>query len=299
MARAQAGELPTTNPPLVTIVIPTHDDDPLHLGEALGSALAQTHPRLEVVVVDDGSSRPETVSALDDLTTVPVLRQVNRGPSAARNAGIATGTGDIIICLDADDVLSPTYAAEAAALLSADDVCRAAYPRVDPFGDIPWPAWPTRGPLELAAFAQRSAIPVSSAFRRMDWQLVGGWDEHLRVGMEDHEWWVRLLGSRGGHALPMPTATLHYRVRAESRSRQRPYADDLAVTRQHILDNNGSETIRELLVGAWMATDSAEAEAARAWSDRWQLRRWTAAAQRRIERVVGAGQQGGPPSALG
>ena len=99
--------------------------------------------------------------------------------------------------------------------------------------------------------------------------------------MEDHEWWVRLLGHSGGVALPLPNAVLHYRVRPGSRSRTRPYADDLAETRHHILENNPSHVLRGMLEGAWAATDEAEAEAARAWSDHWQLRRWGRAIRRR------------------
>ena len=93
---------------LVTIVIPTYNDDPEHLHEAVASARSQTHPHLEVIVVDDGSTRPETLHALDDLeTSLTVVHQSNGGPSAARNVGIRAGSGELIICLDADDVLSP------------------------------------------------------------------------------------------------------------------------------------------------------------------------------------------------
>lgn len=273
---------------LVTIVVPTFDDDPAHVREAIASAHAQTHPRTEVVVVDDGSSRTATLDALRELAeSVTVVHQPNRGPSAARNTGIRAGTGELIICLDADDVISPTCVAESVRVLTDSDDVSIAYPRMEPFGR-PGSVWSTRGALRLGDFAQRSAVPVSSCFRRADWSAVGGWDEGMRTGMEDHEWWVRLLGHTGGVALPLPTATLHYRVRLGSRSRTRPYADDLAETRRHILENNPPEVLRSLLEGAWAATDEAEAEAARAWSDHWQLRRWGRALRRRTRALVTA-----------
>lgn len=272
--------------PLVTIVIPTYDDDPEHLREAVASALAQTHPRVEVVVVDDGSSRPETKATLDALTSVTLVQQGNAGPSAARNAGTAAGTGDVVICLDADDLLSPDFVAQSVAVLGQEHEARVAYPRMEPFGSDTSTAWPTRGKLTVRDFAQRSAVPVCSAFYRDDWAAVGGWDEDLRLGMEDHEWWVRLLGHTGGTAAPLPSAVLHYRVRPGSRSRTRRYADDLAVTRQRILANNPREVLAELLRGAWAATDAAEAEAAGAWSDPWQLRRWGKALRRRAVRAT-------------
>ena len=282
---ADAPSKAAAHQPLVTIVIPTYDDDPQHLREAVASALSQTHPRVEVIVVDDGSSRPETRAALDALTSVTVVRQDNRGPSAARNVGIAAGHGDYVICLDADDRLSREFVGQAVAVLAGDGRVRVAYPRMEPFGKA-WAAWPTRGELTVRDFAQRSAVPGCSAFYRDDWAAVGGYDEEMRLGMEDHEWWVRLLGCTGGVAAPMPSAVLHYRVRPGSRSRTRPYADDLAITRQRIVANNPPEVLAELLRGAWVATDTAEAEAARAWSDPWQLRRWGRALRRRAVRAT-------------
>lgn len=271
-------------PVLVTIVIPTYNDDPEHLTEAVTSARAQTHPATEVIVVDDGSTRTETVSALDALESVTVIRQANAGPSTARNAGIRAGRGEVVICLDADDVLSSDYAAEAVHVLSTTPTATIAYPRMEPFGETPGPVWPTRGRLSISDFAQRSAVACSSAFRQTDWIAAGGWDEAMRTGMEDHEWWIRLLGRTAGAAVPLPRATLGYRIRRGSRSRSRPYAADLAVTRRQILANNPPEVLQELLEGAWAQTDRAEAEAARAWSDPWQLRRWGTALGRRARR---------------
>lgn len=267
---------------LVTIVIPTFDEDPAHLREAVASAMAQTHPHLEVIMVDDGSTHSGTLDALRDLeTSVLVVRQSNRGPSAARNAGISHGHGEYVICLDADDILSATYATEGVQILTAEAAACAAYPVVQPFGEGAGESRPLRGRLTVGDFAQRSAMPVSAMFRRADWERIGCFDESMRTGMEDHEWWIRLLGTTQGFAHPMPYATLHYRVRSTSRSKTRAYADDLAVTRERILANNPSNVLRDLLEGAWAATDVAEAEAARAWSDPWQLRRWGRAIGRR------------------
>ena len=266
---------------LVTIVIPTYNDDPEHIHDSVGSALAQSYPMTEVVVVDDGSTRSDSIEALAALDGVRLITQPNSGPSAARNTGIRAGSGEFVICLDADDLLAEELAAEAVTLLNKHADAAIAYPRMEPFGG-PREVWPTRGRLTLADFAQRSAVPVGSAFRRTAWDQAGGWDESMRTGMEDHEWWIRLLGVTGGVALPMPRAVHHYRVRPGSRSRTRPYSDDLEVTRRRILANNPPPVHRTLLEGAWSATDSAEADAAAAWSDPWQLRRWGRALRRRL-----------------
>ena len=277
---------------MVSVVVPTYDDDPEHVREAVASALTQTYSQVEVIVVADGSTPAVEGAALNSLGPVTLLRQENAGPSAARNAGVRAAQGGLIICVDADDVLSPTYAAEGVCILTDDSRVSAAYSAVEPFGDLTSAPWPTRGVLRLEDFAQRSAVPVSSMFRRRDWERVGGFDETMRTGMEDHEWWIRLLGATGGTAAPMPTAVLRYRIRPASRSKLRAYADDLAVTRSRILANNPPPVLGQLLVGAWAATDAAEAEAARAWSDPWQLRRWGRALRRRLKRLRSFAQRG-------
>ena len=104
-------------PVTVSVVIPTHDRGRVVV-EAIESALAQTHPPLEVIVVDDGSTddTAERVGRLRD-ARVRYLRRPHAGVSAARNAGIAAATGDLVAFLDSDDLWKPDKVeAEIAAL---------------------------------------------------------------------------------------------------------------------------------------------------------------------------------------
>jgi len=104
-------------PVTVSVVIPTHDRGRVVV-EAIESALAQTHPPLEVIVVDDGSTDDtvERVGRLRD-ARVKYLRRSHAGVSAARNAGIAAATGDLVAFLDSDDLWKPDKVeAEIAAL---------------------------------------------------------------------------------------------------------------------------------------------------------------------------------------
>jgi glycosyltransferase involved in cell wall biosynthesis len=77
------------------------------VGAAIDSALAQTWPRVEVIVVDDGSTdnSREILSGYGD--RIRTIFKFNGGQASAANVGFAAATGDVIILLDADDVLLP------------------------------------------------------------------------------------------------------------------------------------------------------------------------------------------------
>lgn len=98
-----------------SIVIPAYDVRPGYLADAVESCLGQTfRGELELVVVDDGS-RPRLHKAYREVVrkarrAVPVrLVRVrgNRGLATARNVGIAAATGEVVVLLDADDLLAP------------------------------------------------------------------------------------------------------------------------------------------------------------------------------------------------
>jgi glycosyltransferase involved in cell wall biosynthesis len=92
--------------PLVSIIINNYNYE-RYLSEAIDSAIAQTYPHTEVIVVDDGSTDKsrEIIANYGD-RVIPVLKQ-NGGQASAFNTGLATSKGEIIIYLDSDDVLLP------------------------------------------------------------------------------------------------------------------------------------------------------------------------------------------------
>ena len=110
------------DPPLVSVVVPTYNGA-RHLGEALRSALAQTHPAVEILVVVDGST-DETGDVLAGFgDQITVIRQENRGGGAALNRGVDAATGKYVAPLDDDDVWHPEKLATQAAFLEARPDC--------------------------------------------------------------------------------------------------------------------------------------------------------------------------------
>src|SRR5205809_7171536 len=92
--------------PLVSILIPAYNAE-RWLAETIRSALGQTWPNKEIVVVDDGS-RDRTLSIARQFASkcVSVVTQENQGASAARNRAFELCQGDYIQWLDADDLLA-------------------------------------------------------------------------------------------------------------------------------------------------------------------------------------------------
>jgi len=92
---------------LVSIIIPCHNAAPW-LGATLASALGQTWPATDIIVINDGSTDGSLAVAREfEPRGVRVVDQPNRGASAARNHGLRLARGDFIQFLDADDLISP------------------------------------------------------------------------------------------------------------------------------------------------------------------------------------------------
>jgi glycosyltransferase involved in cell wall biosynthesis len=94
------------NQPLVSIVVPNYNCARF-LPAALDSALAQTYPHIEIIVVDDGSKDNSLEVLRRYEPRIRVITQANQGVSAARNRGIAESRGELIALLDADDEWHP------------------------------------------------------------------------------------------------------------------------------------------------------------------------------------------------
>lgn len=107
---------------IVSVVIPCYNVEK-YVAASVGSALQQTHPELEVICVDDGST-DGTVAIIEQLQArhpdrIRLIRQANAGATVARNKGLEAATGTYVQFLDADDLLLPGKVAHQVALAQA------------------------------------------------------------------------------------------------------------------------------------------------------------------------------------
>lgn len=175
------------------------------ISEAVSSALTQTHPALEVIVCDDGST-DGTASALDAYgASITVIRQDNSGEGAAKNTAVRHARGDYVVVLDADDVFLPRRL-EALAWLAArhpdlDILCTDAVVEADgePIRTAYHPGWPFPAADQRAAILDRNFVLGMCAVRRVRWAEVGGFDPGLAYAA-DWELWQRMIftGTRVG-----------------------------------------------------------------------------------------------------
>jgi glycosyltransferase involved in cell wall biosynthesis len=111
----------------ISVVIPSWNRASL-LPQTLDAVLAQTHPPLEVILVDDGSTdgTAEMVGARYG-ERVRVLRITNGGDLLARNAGLAVARGRLVAFCDSDDLWQPDFLASMAALWAAEPRLRVGF----------------------------------------------------------------------------------------------------------------------------------------------------------------------------
>ncbi len=121
-------------------MIVTCFDQGRYLPACLQSVANQSYRPIETIVVDDRSTDPETLAMLDTLEADPTISVVrlpaNRGPAAARNAGIEQARGRYILPLDGDDLLVESAVTELVEqLVSADEQIGFVYPNLQFFGN--------------------------------------------------------------------------------------------------------------------------------------------------------------------
>ena len=204
-------------PARVAVVIPCYNDGST-LVDTVGSLGSQED--CELVVVDDGSDDPHTESVLRELEAsgVQVVRQVNKGPSAARMAGVQATSARYVFPLDADDEVAPGALTVLADALDLHPECATAWGETRFFGDVERTIRHGDRALDPWLLTIFNGLPYSALFRRKALMEVGGWPLSAN-GYEDWDLWMS-FAECGYRGRCVPHVVNHYRVHGVRRWRE-------------------------------------------------------------------------------
>ncbi len=214
------------NLPLVSVIIPCYNRE-RYLAEAIESVLEQTHPNIELIVIDDGSS--DRSGEIAQSYPLKYHYQTNGGISAARNAGIAVANGEFLAFLDSDDIWVQDKLAKQMAAFDTNPDIEAVFGYAQNFyspeldenfrNRIRCPEKPVAAHISSAMLIKRSA------FLR-----VGNFDTNLNTGI-DISWYIWAIEHQL-QQITIPDVVYHRRLHeSNSGITERQYANQ----RLHII----------------------------------------------------------------
>lgn len=202
--------------PTVSAIIPTYNQA-RYLEGAVASALGQTEPPTEVIVIDDGSTDNTAVVLRGFADRVRVIRQSNRGVAAARNVGAERARGDLLAFLDSDDVWFPRKLERQKERLVSEQrltIIHCGLETIDAHGaTLGQSVMGMEGPVADAMLEFRRPVVLGGGsgalIPREAFEAVGGFDERLSTSA-DWDLYYRL--ARNGHIGFVREVLLQYRI---------------------------------------------------------------------------------------
>lgn len=197
--------------PKVSVIVTCYNQED-YIEEALQSVLDQVYEDWECVIVNDGSldnSEKVICEFIRKDSRFIYIKQKNQGVVAARNNAIEKSSGKYILPLDGDDKIDRKYLLLAVPVMEADEEVSLVYCNVQCFGmrtekfGLP--------PLTLRNILNNGCCVVTSLFRRVDFDAIGGFKQCMNKGLEDWEFFISLT-ERGGKFYKIEKTLFHYRV---------------------------------------------------------------------------------------
>ncbi len=206
--------------PDVTVIVTLYNYADLVV-ETLDSIVASRGVAFEVIVIDDHATDHSRLvveaylAAHPDVAMVMLGKDANEGLAAARNTGFAEARADLVMVMDADNMVYPTALARLADALRDQPDAAAAYTILEDFGAqrnirsaLAW---------DVDRLCAANYIDAQAMWRRDAWERLGGYradDDHI-FGWEDWDLWLQLADA-GGHAALVPQMLGRYRVQPGS-----------------------------------------------------------------------------------
>ena len=178
----------------VSIIIPCYNQAN-YVSEAIESALNQTYPNIEIVVINDASTDNSTdvIKPYSNKykNIIFLDEKENKGVVESRNLAIKKSTGDYILPVDADDKIDATFCEKAVKILNSDLDIKIVYSRIQFFGHL-------NKEFKLEAFNPNriifnNCIPNTAMYRKADFITIGGYKDYMKDGWEDWNMWLSIL----------------------------------------------------------------------------------------------------------
>lgn len=215
---------------MISVIIPCYNDGQ-YLPETISKLKMQTLPADEIIIVNDGSNDAATLELLTQLEQDPLIQVVhktNGRMSSARNFGVAHAKGDIIVAIDADDYFDTSFFKKGMALLHNEPAIGVVTSYIQYFGNKNGQSKPRGG--NAFNFLFSNQCPACAMVRRSAWDEVGGYDESMKLGYEDWEFYIRITKANWQVHL-IPEFLLFYRQTNKS-----TLANDTHPNRKQIID---------------------------------------------------------------
>ena len=207
--------------PLVSVVVPVFEPDPVFFRQSIDSLLTQTFTDIEVIVVEDPSSRcgAQDLAGIDDPRLRHIVNAALTSLPQQHNRGLAEAGGRFICRFDADDICEPTRIERELAFLQSHpdiDVVGSALTVIDQQGTVVGARqYPREHAAILAAMRRYNPIANSTVmFRREVYERFGGWRDSV-LPAQDYEWYSR-LGAGGVRFANLGEPLVRYRLHGGS-----------------------------------------------------------------------------------
>ena len=173
--------LVNTEKPLVSIITPFYNGGK-YIQQTCNCVLDQTFPYFEWVIVDDGSTRQEDLEILDGIAKqdprIRVLHKENGGPSVARNYAVHHAVTDLILPLDCDDLIEPTFIEYCWWMLQKNPGATWAYTNSLGFGEMEY-LWHMKfNPIQMKT---ENLLSITALIRKDAFLSIGGYSEEVKL----------------------------------------------------------------------------------------------------------------------
>lgn len=223
---------------IISIIVPCYNQAQ-YLDECLQSVINQTYNEWECIIVNDGSPDNTEQKAKEWVAKDNRFKyhyKINGGLSSARNLGIHKAVGTYILPLDADDKISNNFLEICLSEFLKDNGTDLVYGQLIKFGSKNQKC--VVEPFTYQKLLEYNLFSCSSMYKIQDAKKIGLYDENLKTGLEDWDFWIRLL-NENSNVKYNPSCAFFYRTKPNSMyDKLVKYTEEILKNKEYIFNKN-------------------------------------------------------------